>query len=201
MPRQSSRVQFFNYEREVSVRSSNQSLQNAVAARLPSEYSNQRAPIASILQFLRPSSLQIIVALLAFTSASLLVLIPAIVTKVVVDFILPGKPSFDVFGYSIPLPTRPLHGLVVASVSVTFIFAVKIACDCFGRWHAFLAAKKLELALRKSLFQHLIHLPLPILQQLKIGGAVSVLRADTFNASRLVEAMICGPWRVGVQAT
>ena len=200
MPRQSSRVQFSNYEREMSLRSSNRSLPNASAPRLPSEGSNQRAPIASFLQFLRPSYLQVIVALLAFTSASLLVVIPAIVTKVVVDSILPGKPSCDVFGYSIPLPTRPLYGLLVASVSVTCIFAVKIVCDCFGRWHAFLAAKKLELTLRKSLFQHLIRLPLPILQQLKIGGAASVLRADTCNASRLVEATICGPWRAGVQA-
>ena len=173
MRRQSSRARFDQYERGLTERQTEQArpADSARADRVRgSRKRSQRALIASFFKFLRPVKGRVALALFAFTLSTLMILVPAAATKLVVDYVLPGKTSFELMEYSIPLPTKPWQGLLLVCFGIFMISVLKISFDIWGRWNAFQTAKQLELTIRKQVFGHAIRLPFQRLQQLKTGG-------------------------------
>jgi ATP-binding cassette, subfamily B, bacterial len=73
------------------------------------------------------------------------------------------------------------------------------AVSLWGRWRATLASKRVQVAVRRRVFEHAVRLPLDRIYQLKSGGAASLLREDAGGVGELIFSMLYNPWRAIVQ--
>ena len=136
-------------------------------------------------------------ALVTLTFATLLALVPPAATKFVVDYVLARRPlpaNFPAW-----LPQDPWRLLVFIIGGVLVISLVKMAIHIWGRWHATRVTKRLQLSVRKQIFAHVMRLPLERVQELKSGGAASILREDATSVGELVFGMLYNPWRAVIQ--
>jgi ATP-binding cassette subfamily B protein/subfamily B ATP-binding cassette protein MsbA len=155
------------------------------------------ALIHSFIGLLRGQWPSIAFALFTLTLATLLALLPPVATKFVVDYVLAGQrlpASFPSW-----LPREPLPLLVAITAAVLGISLLKLAIHIWGRWHATRVTKRLQLAIRKRVFAHVMRLPLHRTQELKSGGAASILRQDAGSIGDLLFGMLYNPWRAMVQ--
>jgi ATP-binding cassette subfamily B protein/subfamily B ATP-binding cassette protein MsbA len=136
-------------------------------------------------------------ALLTLTVATLLALVPPAATKFVVDYVLGDKPLPA--NYPVWLPREPWSLLLVITAAVLAISVIKLGIHIWGRWHATRSAKLLQLTVRKQVFAHVMRLPLHRVQELRSGGAASILRQDAGAVGDLVFGMLYNPWRAIVQ--
>lgn len=136
-------------------------------------------------------------SLLTLTVATVLALIPPAATKLVIENVLGGKPLPAAVPAWIPRAPWPL--LLVITSGVLVISLVKMLIHLWGRWHATRVTKRLQLSLRKKVLEHMLRLPLHRVQELKSGGATSILRQDANSVGELVFSMIYNPWRAVVQ--
>jgi ATP-binding cassette subfamily B protein/subfamily B ATP-binding cassette protein MsbA len=186
----SSRSQFERYKAEFLARNGQ-----------PQDYHRRDrstwALIHSFLGLLRGQWASVSFGLFTLTLATLLALLPPAATKFVVDYVLAGQPLPA--GFPSWLPREPLQLLVVITVAVLALSLVKLAIHIWGRWHATRVTKRLQLAIRKRVFAHVMRLPLHRTQELKSGGAASILRQDAGSIGDLVFGMLYNPWRAVVQ--
>lgn len=142
----------------------------------------------------------IIAAALAILSAvTLLKLIPPAATKFVVDNVLLGRPLPANLPTWLPIPGQPRARLLGL---VTVVFSVSVASTAIGlwsRWLGTLASKRVQITMRRRVFEHASRLPLHRVYQLKSGGAASLLREDAGGVGELVFSMLYNPWRAVVQ--
>ena len=82
---------------------------------------------------------------------------------------------------------------------VLAISLIKIALHIWGRWHATRVTKLIQMSVRKRVFAHAVRLPLHRVQELKSGGAASILRQDAGSVGDLVFGMLYNPWRAVIQ--
>jgi ATP-binding cassette subfamily B protein/subfamily B ATP-binding cassette protein MsbA len=85
------------------------------------------------------------------------------------------------------------------AAAVVVISLVATAIHLWGRWFATKAVNRVQVGLRKHVFEHAVRLPLHRVFQLKSGGAASLLREDVAGAADLVFSMIYNPWRAIIQ--
>ena len=131
------------------------------------------------------------------TVATLLALVPPAATKLVIENVLGGKPLPAAAPAWVPRDSWRL--LLAITAGVLAISLVKMAIQMWGRWHATRATKRLQLSIRKKVFEHMMRLPLHRVQELKSGGATSILRQDAGSVGELVFGMLYNPWRAIVQ--
>jgi ATP-binding cassette subfamily B protein/subfamily B ATP-binding cassette protein MsbA len=153
--------------------------------------------IRSFLGLLRGQWAAVSLALTTLTFATLLALIPPAATKVVVDYVLTARP-LPAF-YPTWLPREPLPLLGAITLAVLAISLIKITIHMWGRWHATRVTKRLQMSVRKRVFAHIMRLPLHRIQELKSGGAASILRQDAASVGELVFGMLYNPWRAVIQ--
>lgn len=164
------------------------------------EKRRERTAIALIRSFfalLRGHWSWIFLSLSTLTVATLLALIPPFSTKLVVDNVLGGKP----LPAETPawVPTQPWPLLITITVAVTLVAFLKTGIGILGRWHATRITKLLQMSVRKKVFAHAMRLPLHRIQELKSGGAASVLRQDAGSVGELVFGLLYNPWRAIIQ--
>jgi len=140
----------------------------------------------------------VLAALVTLTLATLLGLVPPAATKFVVDYVL-GDQILPTEGWQGLLPRDRWSLLLIIAGVVTLASFLKSSLGIWGRWHATRATKRLQLSLRKRLFEHAIRLPLPRVQAMKSGGAASLLREDTGSVGELIFGLLYNPWRAIVQ--
>ncbi len=155
--------------------------------------------IKSFLHLLRGHRMAMALSLVTLTTATILALIPPAATKFIVDYVLGGKPLPE----SVPaaIPRDPWQMLVLVTLGVLLISLVRITVQMWGRWHATRITKLLQMSVRKRVFEHAVRLPMHRVQELKSGGAASVLRQDAGAVGELVFGMLYNPWRATVQLT
>ena len=153
--------------------------------------------IGSFLGLLRGQWAALALALSTLTVATLLALVPPVATKFVVDYVLGGKPLPA--AYPAWLPHEPWPLLLAITAAVLAISIVKMGIHIWGRWHATRVAKRTQLSVRKQVFAHVMRLPLHRVQELRSGGAASILRQDAGAVGDLVFGMLYNPWRAVVQ--
>ena len=136
-------------------------------------------------------------SLATLTAATILALIPPASTKIIVENVLGDTPLPA--NYPEWLPRDPWRLLVTIVVAVFAISLVRLGLHIWGRWHATRATKLLQLSIRKNVFAHVMRLPLQRVQELKSGGAASILRQDASSVGDLVFNLIYNPWRAIVQ--
>jgi ATP-binding cassette subfamily B protein/subfamily B ATP-binding cassette protein MsbA len=152
-------------------------------------------------RLLRGHRLSIALALGLLSLATLLKLVPPAATKLVIDNVLLGRPLPAQLGAWLPAgrtrDPRVLLGFLV--VVVLGVSVLSTAMSFWGRWRATLASKRVQVAVRRRVFEHAVRLPLERVYQLKSGGAVSLLREDAGGVGELVFSMLYNPWRAVVQ--
>jgi ATP-binding cassette subfamily B protein/subfamily B ATP-binding cassette protein MsbA len=153
--------------------------------------------VASFFGLLRGQRVALTFSLATLTIATLLALIPPAATKFVVDYVLGGKPLPA--GVPTWVPRTPWPLLMTITLAVFAISLVKMTIHMWGRWHATRLTKLLQLSLRKQVFEHILRLPLHRVQELKSGGATSILRQDASSVGELVFGMLYNPWRAIIQ--
>jgi ATP-binding cassette subfamily B protein/subfamily B ATP-binding cassette protein MsbA len=143
----------------------------------------------------------IAVALLGLSVATVLKLIPPAATKAAIDYVLLRQPlPGSITAWSpVAIPESP-QGRLVALVALVFI--VSVVGKMLGlstRWQATRATKRVQVAVRRKVYEHAMRLPLHRVYQLKSGGASSLLREDAGGVGELIFSMIYNPWQAVVQ--
>lgn len=161
--------------------------------RSPRRYRSSFALIRSFNELLRGHRGSVAFSLSTLTIATLLALIPPAATKFVVDYVLGGRPLPD----SVPdwLPHQPWPLLLLITAGVLAISLVKTGMHIWSRWHATRVTKLIQMSVRKQVFTHAMRLPLHRAEELKSGGAASILRQDAGSVGELIFGMFYNPWR------
>jgi ATP-binding cassette subfamily B protein/subfamily B ATP-binding cassette protein MsbA len=138
-------------------------------------------------------------ALAVDTVATLCTLALPAATKIAVDSGLGNQPLAFPWNriFTISMSGSEILGwLAIAVVGIGIVGAV---LRLIGYWSISRAAELLRNKLRLQIFDHAIHLPLHRVQELKSGGAASILRDDAGCIAELVVDMIYFPWRAIIQ--
>lgn len=165
--------------------------------RSPRRYRSSFALIRSFNELLRGHRGSVAFSLSTLTIATLLALIPPAATMFVVDYVLGGRPLPD----SVPdwLPRQPWPLLLLITAGVLAISLVKTGMHIWSRWHATRVTKLIQMSVRKQVFTHAMRLPLHRAEELKSGGAASILRQDAGSVGELIFGMFYNPWRAIIQ--
>ena len=139
----------------------------------------------------------IIFALGTLTVATLLKLIPPAATKITIDYVLGDHPLPERLPAWLPTDRREL--LLALAVAVLAISLVESLLHIWGRWHATLATKRVQVSVRRRTFQHAMRLPLHRVYQLKSGGVASILREDAGGVAELIFNLVYNPWSAVIQ--
>jgi ATP-binding cassette subfamily B protein len=153
--------------------------------------------IKRFVDLLRGQRGRITFALATLTVATVLALVPPAATKVVVDYVLGGQELPDFVPAWVPREQWPL--LMTLTTAVLVISLVKLVVHVWGRWHATRATKLVQMSVRRRVFGHVMRLPLHRIQELKSGGAASILRQDAGSVGDLVFGLLYDPWRAIIQ--
>jgi ATP-binding cassette subfamily B protein/subfamily B ATP-binding cassette protein MsbA len=157
----------------------------------------------AFLGFLRPHAGAMGVALLAVTFGTILALAPPAATKLAIDYAFTTAPlpaaleriapaSWDLSGDRHRLLAAIAIGVVVLSLG-------RAGFALLGRWQATRTTKRLQVGLRRRVYEHAVRLPLHRVVALRAGGAASILREDAGGVGELVFSLIVNPWRAIVQ--
>jgi ATP-binding cassette subfamily B protein/subfamily B ATP-binding cassette protein MsbA len=153
--------------------------------------------VSDFLRLLHGHRLALALAMGSLTIATVLALIPPAATKFVVDYVLGGKPLPASTPAWVPRDAWSL--LVLISVAVLVLSLLKMLLQLWGRWHATRITKLMQMSVRRQVFAQAVRLPMHRVQELKSGGAASVLRQDAGSVGELVFGMLYDPWRAVIQ--
>jgi ATP-binding cassette subfamily B protein len=142
---------------------------------------------------------RIVAALAVSTVSALLMLVPLSAPKFVFDYILAQRPIPDQWRQWIDLPTDPRTLVAWLSLSIIGCSTVAILLSIWSRWQATRITKRVQLNVRRQVFDHAVRLPLNRVYDLKSGGMASVLREDAGATGDLVFAMLYNPLRSVIQ--
>lgn len=138
-------------------------------------------------------------ALGTLSVATLLALVPPAATKFIVDYVLSDHPPpawLRGLGLGLEDRWRLLVAIVAAVIAVSLL---RIGLHIWGRWYATLSSKRLQLSVRKRVFEHAVRLPLRKVHELRSGGVASLLREDAGSVGELVFGLLYNPWRAIIQ--
>jgi ATP-binding cassette subfamily B protein/subfamily B ATP-binding cassette protein MsbA len=149
---------------------------------------------------LRGFHLQIVIGLVTLTISTGLALIPPFGTKIAIDSALtsPPAPLPDWLTTWLGSPT-PMRILVLIAVGVAIVTLLRTVIYLYGRWLCTKVVNLVQMSIRRRVFEHMLELPLHKIQQLKSGGATSLIREDAGGIAELVFSMIYNPWQAIVQ--
>ncbi|HUG93506.1 MAG TPA: ABC transporter ATP-binding protein [Planctomycetaceae bacterium] len=160
---------------------------------------SSRELVRRFFGLLRGHRASIALALATLTVSTVLALVPPAATKFIIDYVLGGQPLPAGLPGRELFPSDPWRLLVFITLGVLGVSLVRIAFHLWGRWHATRAVKRVQMSVRKQVFDHAVRLPLHRVQALKSGGMASVLRQDTASVGDLIFGMLYNPWRAVIQ--
>lgn len=156
--------------------------------------------LAAFWSLLKPYHSRIYLALATLSISTLLGLVPPLATKFAIDSCLTDPP--------LPLPDiapawmRSLSQwnlLLTISLAAAAITLLRTAIHLWGRWNATQSVNRLQASLRRDVFEHVLHMPLNRIYDIKSGGATSLLREDAGGVGDLIFSMLYNPWQAIVQ--
>jgi ATP-binding cassette subfamily B protein len=145
--------------------------------------------------------LALALAFVGLSLATILKLIPPAATKAMIDYVVMAKPLPQAVTAWLPIavPESPKLRLVAL---VILVLLVSILGKFFGltsRWQATRATKRVQVAMRRQVYEHAMRLPLHRVYELKSGGATSLLREDAGGVGELIFSMLYNPCQAMVQ--
>ena len=146
-------------------------------------------------------------ALLALSFSTLLGLLPLYGTKIVFDNVLNDHPlalklprwapAHLNINVSAPGGRRTL--LTAVALGMVMIAGLSELLSLISRWQTTRTTKRVQMAVRKKVFDHAVRLPLHSVYDLKSGGVASILREDAGGIADLIFSMLYNPWRAIIQ--
>ncbi len=141
----------------------------------------------------------LILALLGLAISTLLGLVPFYGPKIVIDSVLRQPPLPTRLPHWIHLPPTPHRLLAVVALAMVLLAAVSEVIGLFSRWQTTRMTKRVQVSVRKLVFDHAVGLPLHRVYELKSGGVASILRQDAGDVADLLFSMIYNPFRAIIQ--
>ncbi len=140
-------------------------------------------------------------SLASLTLATLLGLIPPAGTKFLLDYVLTSQPLPESLVTWFPslVDAAPKTLLLYTLLAVVAISLVKIFVHICSRWYATRITKRIQLDVRRRVFEHAVRLPLHRVQEIRSGGVASILREDGGSVGELVFGLMYNPWRAVIQ--
>lgn len=138
-------------------------------------------------------------ALVALSLARLLGLALPASTKFVIDNVLLGKPLGPTIQRWLPTSITPAQLLWILAGTVMAVSVVSTLLSLWARWRATLTTQRIQVELRRRVFEHASRLPLHKVHDIKSGGVSSLLREDASGVGDLVFNLLFNPWRAVVQ--
>lgn len=200
----SSRRRFSEYLQDVKQRWQES---RAGGAPLPDRKGRVRPPrsrtfwelFREFLKLLRGHWLSLTFALGTLAFSTLLALIPPAATKVTIDYVLSDHPLPDNLPAWLHVPTDKkvlLFWIAGILIAVSLVHAL---VHVWGRFYATAITKRVQVDVRKQVFEHAVRLPLHKVYDLKSGGVASLLREDAGGVAELIFSMIYNPFRAVIQ--
>jgi len=155
--------------------------------------------VRQFFKLLVPYRVQIALILGALTLSTLIGLVPPAGTKFIIDYGLTGRPLPEPIAERFPALRDPKQLLLATVIAVSVLSVVKILVHLWGRWYSTKITKRIQLNLRRQVFEHAVRLPLHRVQELRSGGVASILREDGGSVGELVFGMLFNPWRAVIQ--
>ena len=199
-PAKASRLRFLNYRRRMRGGAPPGAADGTDSA--GPKRSKQRSVwklVAQFLGLLAGHRTALAIALVTLTISTLLKLVPPAVTKVVIDYVLPGKPLPAAVAERWHVPEGGMPLLVALGLGVLAISLSSLVVNMWGRWLATVSTKRVQIELRKRVFEHAVRLPLDRVYTIKSGGVASMLREDAGGVGELIFSMLYNPWRAVIQ--
>jgi ATP-binding cassette, subfamily B, bacterial len=140
-------------------------------------------------------------ALATLTIATLINLTLPASTKIAIDYILLPVPGPEGLPDFIAFTREPMPLLLALCAAMVGLAGVAIGFGIWGRWRVTRLTKRLQVRLRRRVFEHAVRLPMHRVHQLKSGGVASILREDAGGAAELIFSLIYNPWRAVIQLT
>ncbi|MAE66065.1 MAG: ABC transporter ATP-binding protein [Phycisphaeraceae bacterium] len=138
-------------------------------------------------------------ALGTLTVSTLLGLVPLYGTKIVFDHVLADHPVSLSLPDWVHAPEDRRLLLTFVAASMIGLSLMSLLVGTWGRWHATRTNKRVQVSVRRRVFDHAVRLPLNKVYDLKSGGIASILRTDAGGVGDLVFSMIYNPWRAVIQ--
>jgi ATP-binding cassette, subfamily B, bacterial len=195
----SSRVRFATYRKERRSDPDTDVRKTPETRARPETQHSLRRLYRELYRSLKGSRLTIAAALLTLSVATLLKLAPPAATKLVIDNVLLGRPFPEQIAAWARLPTAPRERLILLVVAVFVVSAIGTAISLWSRWQVTRVTKRVQVAMRRRVFEHASRLPLHRVYELKAGGVSSLLREDAGGVGELVFSMVYNPWRAVIQ--
>ena len=136
-------------------------------------------------------------ALATLTISTLVKLVPPAATKLAIDYVLLDRPLPATMPFRLPHNRWQL--ILVVAAGVVVLSLIQTTLGLWGRWRATVATKRMQVAVRKRVFEHAVRLPLHRVYELKSGGVASILREDAGGVAELIFSMLYNPWRALIQ--
>ena len=139
------------------------------------------------------------VVLIALGISTVLGLVPLYGTKIVFDNVLRDQPLPMRLPGWIHLPSDRRALLKVVAVVMVMLAAGSELFSLWSRWQATRMTNRVQVSVRKKVFDHSVRLPLHRVYELKSGGVASILREDAGGVADLIFSMLYNPCRAIIQ--
>lgn len=151
----------------------------------------------------------VIMSLCTLTVAVWLGLLMPLSTKIALDYIITDNPGpagmpawfSDRAGTFEPVRADRVRLMWWLGGAMLAITAATILLGVWGRWQCTRITKRVQVALRRRVFEHTSRLPLHRIHAIKAGGVSSILREDAGGVGDLIFSLVYNPWRAIVQLT
>lgn len=145
----------------------------------------------------------VVMSLVTLSTSVLLGLLMPYSTKIAIDYIItdfPGPTGLPGFVGEFTGDRADRVRLIwLLGGAMVVVAASSVSIGMWGRWQCTRITKRVQVALRRRVFEHASRLPLHRIHQLKSGGVSSILREDAGGVGDLIFSLIYNPWRAITQ--
>lgn len=151
--------------------------------------------------------LTVVLSLVTLSGAVWLGLLMPLSTKIALDYIItdnPGPTGFPAvvqerFGPFADVRADRVRLMWLLGGAMLVVTVCSIGLSMWGRWQCTRITKRVQVALRRRVFEHASRLPLHRIHAIKAGGVSSILREDAGNVGDLIFSLVYNPWRALTQ--
>jgi ATP-binding cassette subfamily B protein/subfamily B ATP-binding cassette protein MsbA len=137
--------------------------------------------------------------LIALALSTLLGLAPLYGTKIVFDSVLRDQPLPARLPRWIHPPATRGALLSLVAFAMVALAVISETISLWSRWQTTRMTKRVQVSVRKKVFDHAVRLPLHRVYELKSGGVASILREDAGGVADLLFSIFYNPFKAVVQ--
>lgn len=166
-----------------------------------------RGLFAAFWALLAGHRLTVVLSLATLSVAVWLGLLMPLSTKIALDYIITDNPGPAGIPAAVQERLGPFDvsradrvGLMwLLGAGMLTVTVLSIGFGIWGRWQCTRITKRVQVSLRRRVFEHASRLPLHRIHAMKAGGVSSILREDAGNVGDLIFSLLYNPWRAITQ--